>query len=61
MKTFMQEGMPSENLVSKTVGAINAIADTVTMADIAAFAEEKGISVDEAESQLRAGGIVVGD
>ena len=60
MKTFMQEGMPSENLVSKTVGAISAIADTVTMADIAAFAEEKGISVDEAESQLRAGGIVVG-
>jgi hypothetical protein len=61
MKTFMQEGMPSENLVSKTVGAINAIADTVTMADIAAFAEEKGISVDEAESQLRAGGVVVGN
>ena len=32
-----------------------------TMADIAAFAEEKGISVDEAESQLRAGGITVGN
>lgn len=32
-----------------------------TMADIAAFAEEKGISVEEAESQLRAGGITVGN
>jgi hypothetical protein len=30
-----------------------------TMADIAAFAEEKGISIDEAESQLRAGGVAV--
>ena len=55
---FTLDGNPTSSNFNETAPASGG---AVTMADIAAFAEEKGISVDEAESQLRAGGIVVGD
>jgi hypothetical protein len=31
------------------------------MADIADYAESRGISIDEAENQLRARGVIIGD
>lgn len=49
------------SLEGKEASATSNAPVKATMADIAAFAEEKGISVDEAESQLRAGGITVGN
>jgi hypothetical protein len=55
---FTLDGNPTSSNFNKTAPASGG---AVTMADIAAFAEQKGISVDEAESQLRAGGVVVGD
>jgi hypothetical protein len=55
---FTLDGNPTSSNFNETAPASGG---AVSMADIAAFAEEKGISVDEAESQLRAGGIVVGD
>jgi len=55
---FTLDGKPTSSNFKE---AAPAKGGAVTMADIAAFAEQKGISVDEAESQLRAGGVVVGD
>jgi hypothetical protein len=55
---FTLDGNPTSSNFNETAPATSG---AVTMADIAAFAEEKGISIDEAESQLRAGGVVVGD
>jgi hypothetical protein len=58
---FTLDGKPTSSNLTPSTAKTPATSGAVTMADIAAFAEQKGISIDEAESQLRAGGIVVGD
>jgi hypothetical protein len=47
--------------VSQPTSRAPAAGMQATMADIAAFAQQEGISIDEAENQLRARGVNIGD
>lgn len=54
---FSNEAQP----VEETAPATPQTGMEATMADIAAFAEQEGISIEEAESQLRADGLTIAD